>query len=229
MVAVSPGQSSSPPLWSPSYRWQTTFANNASWESGSDQVLKRSQKLNTISHKQTASLICCKSVNKTFPGWIPGQFWTFAAITCRPLWCGSRWGNSHLQHNDPPHPGKVSSQISVDFQYHHYQATLQWTPGSCFCLAAWSPCDHHAWRLLRICRYLSSTFCARQGLYFLHFSGLLIAGLYIETGPNVQKIVVVHVSVGGLVGLGFGLMYLPAMDIVPHYFDRRCSGNNFQE
>ena len=40
---------------------------------------------------------------------------------------------------------------------------------------------------------------------------------------------VVHVSVGGLVGLGFGLMYLPAMDIVPHYFDRRCSGTNFQE
>ena len=109
------------------------------------------------------------------------------------------------------------------------QATLQWTPGGCFRLTAWSPCHHHAWRLLRICRYLSSTSCARQGLYFLHFSGLLIAGLYIESGPTVQNIVVVHVSVGGLVGLGFGLMYLPAMDIVPHYFDRRCSRNDFQE
>ena len=119
--------------------------------------------------------------------------------------------------------------INFSTQHHLYQATLQWTLGSCFRLTAWSPCDHHAWRLLRICRYLSSTSCARQGLYFLHFSGLLIAGLYIESGPTVQNIVVVHVSVGGLVGLGFGLMYLPAMDIVPHYFDRRCNRTHFQE
>ena len=67
------------------------------------------------------------------------------------------------------------------------------------------------------------------GLIFKHFSGLLIAGLYIESGPTLENILVVHVSVGGLVGLGFGLMYLPAMDIVPHYFDRRCSGIHFQE
>jgi len=58
------------------------------------------------------------------------------------------------------------------------------------------------------------------GVFFAS-AGLLIAGLYIESGPTVQNILVVHVSVGGLVGLGFGLMYLPAMDIVPHYFDRR--------
>ena len=55
----------------------------------------------------------------------------------------------------------------------------------------------------------------------LRLSGLLIAGLYIELGPFVQNVLVVHISVGGLVGLGFGLMYLPAMDIVPYYFDRR--------
>ena len=70
-------------------------------------------------------------------------------------------------------------------------------------------------------------FFSSAGNYFLlfnnlfRFSGLLIAGLYIELGPFVQNILVVHISVGGLVGLGFGLMYLPAMDIVPHYFDRR--------
>ena len=49
----------------------------------------------------------------------------------------------------------------------------------------------------------------------------MTAGLYIELGPSVQNILVVHISVGGLVGFGFGLMYLPAMDIVPYYFDRR--------
>ena len=68
----------------------------------------------------------------------------------------------------------------------------------------------------------SSSSGAKCSLIFLYFSGLLISGLYIESGPTVQNILVVHISVGGLVGLGFGLMYLPAMDIVPHYFDHRC-------
>ena len=68
----------------------------------------------------------------------------------------------------------------------------------------------------------SSSSGAKCSLIFSYFSGLLISGLYIESGPTVQNILVVHISVGGLVGLGFGLMYLPAMDIVPHYFDHRC-------
>ena len=104
-----------------------------------------------------------------------------------------------------------------------------------WCESTWSLPSHIAvglWRLLGV-------FFASAGISVLHlvlnrdwfsitFSGLLIAGLYIESGPTVQNILVVHVCVGGLVGLGFGLMYLPAMDIVPHFFDRRCTQGHYQ-
>ena len=76
--------------------------------------------------------------------------------------------------------------------------------------------------------------------------GLIIAGLYIEmtsdhhhlpnttlnhgtpkgsvdhleiVGGPVPNILVLHISIGVMTGLGFGLMYLPAMDIVKVYFD----------
>lgn len=52
-------------------------------------------------------------------------------------------------------------------------------------------------------------------------TGLLAAGTYIRVAGEGQSILLVHVTVGGMVGLGFGLMYLPAMDIVPHFFLRR--------
>ena len=44
-------------------------------------------------------------------------------------------------------------------------------------------------------------------------SGLLMAAVYIHLVME-PSIVVLHVSVGLLTGLGFGLMYLPAWDIV---------------
>ena len=51
-------------------------------------------------------------------------------------------------------------------------------------------------------------------------TGLVLAAAYIHltTAPS---IVVLYLSVGLLTGLGFGLMYLPAWDIVEVYFDRR--------
>ena len=53
-------------------------------------------------------------------------------------------------------------------------------------------------------------------------SGMLGAGLYLQDqGQQQGSIAVIHLTVGGMVGLGFGLMYLPAMDIVTHYFSRR--------
>ena len=64
--------------------------------------------------------------------------------------------------------------------------------------------------------------------------GLLLPALYIQisTAPS---IVVLYLTIGILTGLGFGLMYLPAMDIVDHFFSRRlglamglaCSGSGF--
>ena len=65
-------------------------------------------------------------------------------------------------------------------------------------------------------------------------TGLLLAALYIQvsTAPH---IVVLYLIIGLLTGLGFGLMYLPAMDIVDHFFSRRlglamglaCCGSGF--
>ena len=63
-----------------------------------------------------------------------------------------------------------------------------------------------------------------------HPSNTTVHGSYSETpkgsvdhleiieGP-VPNILVLHISIGVLTGLGFGLMYLPAMDIVKVYFD----------
>ena len=50
--------------------------------------------------------------------------------------------------------------------------------------------------------------------------GLLTAAVYIHL-INVPNIVVLYLTVGLLTGLGFGLMYLPAWDIIELYFDRR--------
>ena len=49
--------------------------------------------------------------------------------------------------------------------------------------------------------------------------GLLVSGLYIQlvAYPN---ILVLYLTVGVATGFGFGLMFLPAMDIVEHYFSR---------
>ena len=51
--------------------------------------------------------------------------------------------------------------------------------------------------------------------------GLLLAGFYIQLVPSEPSIFVLYATVGLITGLGFGLMYLPAMDIVEHYFNRR--------
>ena len=50
--------------------------------------------------------------------------------------------------------------------------------------------------------------------------GLLIAAIYIHLPPE-PSIIVLYVSVGIITGLGFGLMYLPAWDIIEVYFDKR--------
>ena len=51
-------------------------------------------------------------------------------------------------------------------------------------------------------------------------TGLLLAALYIQVSTTLH-IVVLYLTIGLLTGLGFGLMYLPAMDIVDHFFSRR--------
>ena len=54
----------------------------------------------------------------------------------------------------------------------------------------------------------------------LSTTGLLLAALYIQLSTD-PSIVVLYLTIGLLTGLGFGLMYLPAMDIVQHFFTRR--------
>ena len=64
--------------------------------------------------------------------------------------------------------------------------------------------------------------------------GLLLSALYIQVSTS-PSIIVLYITIGLLTGLGFGLMYLPAMDIVDHFFNRRlglamglaCSGSGF--
>ena len=64
--------------------------------------------------------------------------------------------------------------------------------------------------------------------------GLLLSALYIQVSTS-PSIVVLYLTIGLLTGLGFGLMYLPAMDIVEHFFSRRlglamglaCCGSGF--
>ena len=50
--------------------------------------------------------------------------------------------------------------------------------------------------------------------------GLLTAAVYIHLIPE-PNILVLYVSVGIITGLGFGLMYLPAWDIIEVYFDKK--------
>ena len=66
------------------------------------------------------------------------------------------------------------------------------------------------------------TLCGRKltlAGVFLSSLGLLVSGLYIQlvASPN---ILVLYLTVGVATGFGFGLMFLPAMDIVEHYFNR---------
>lgn len=49
--------------------------------------------------------------------------------------------------------------------------------------------------------------------------GLLFAGLSIEY-MDPPSLPILYLTVGLMTGLGFGLMYLPAMDIIELYFDR---------
>ena len=51
-------------------------------------------------------------------------------------------------------------------------------------------------------------------------TGLLLSALYIQLS-TAPYIVVLYITIGLITGLGFGLMYLPAMDIVDHFFSRR--------
>ena len=50
--------------------------------------------------------------------------------------------------------------------------------------------------------------------------GLLLSAAYIHISLA-PCIIVLYLTIGLLTGLGFGLMYLPAMDIVEHFFSRR--------
>ena len=50
--------------------------------------------------------------------------------------------------------------------------------------------------------------------------GLLVAAIYIHLSPE-PSILVLYISVGFITGLGFGLMYLPAWDIIEVYFDKK--------
>ena len=63
-------------------------------------------------------------------------------------------------------------------------------------------------RLVTICGVLLSS------------SGLLIAAAYIHLSSS-PSIFVLYITVGFITGLGFGLMYLPAWDIIEIYFDKR--------
>ena len=52
--------------------------------------------------------------------------------------------------------------------------------------------------------------------------GLALAGLYIQLVDSTEaNIVVFHATAGGLTGIGFGLKFLPAMDILTYYFSGR--------
>ena len=51
-------------------------------------------------------------------------------------------------------------------------------------------------------------------------TGLLLSALYIQLS-TAPYIVVLYITIGLITGVGFGLMYLPAMDIVEHFFSRR--------
>ena len=55
---------------------------------------------------------------------------------------------------------------------------------------------------------------------FLACSGLLLAGLYTRLAASSPSILAIHLSVGGLTGLGFGFLYLPSLDIIPRHFSR---------
>ena len=65
-------------------------------------------------------------------------------------------------------------------------------------------------------------------------TGLLLSALYIQLS-TAPYIVVLYITIGLITGLGFGLMYLPAVDIVEHFFSRRlglamglaCCGSGF--
>ena len=51
-------------------------------------------------------------------------------------------------------------------------------------------------------------------------TGLFLSALYIQLS-TAPYIVVLYITIGLITGVGFGLMYLPAMDIVEHFFSRR--------
>ena len=56
----------------------------------------------------------------------------------------------------------------------------------------------------------------------LAMAGLAAAGLYISL-VNEPTIGIIYLCVGILTGFGFGMMYLPAMDIIEHYFSSRLN------
>ena len=57
---------------------------------------------------------------------------------------------------------------------------------------------------------------------FFTIAGLIASGLVIDHTPaEPSSIVALYATLGGMVGFGFGLMYFPAMEIVPLYFSRR--------
>ena len=49
-------------------------------------------------------------------------------------------------------------------------------------------------------------------------SGLVLGGLYTWLAAEDASILPLHLSVGGLGGLGLGLLYLPSLDVLPSHF-----------
>ena len=49
-------------------------------------------------------------------------------------------------------------------------------------------------------------------------AGLVLGGIYTCLAPEGASILPLHLSVGGLGGLGVGLLYLPSLDVLPSHF-----------
>ena len=57
--------------------------------------------------------------------------------------------------------------------------------------------------------------------------GLLISGTYIQFAPKEYlNIVVIYISLGGMTGLGLGLIYYPAIDVLNSFFDKKLGTAN---
>ena len=55
--------------------------------------------------------------------------------------------------------------------------------------------------------------------------GLLISGLYIQFSPE-KNIVVIYLTLGGMTGLGLGLIFFTAIDVLNSFFDKKLGTAN---